>query len=144
MRDDDGQLASGPPIEAPVEVLSVGEVRFPECDPSSCDNGLAILARQARRRLCVSTCPHRSTVIAVPVPRHCGAARLYSSCVYGANLLTPHTHPWIYLGLSVSVRSLYPRSNTEALCGRSEAADHQRSAVIPVNTVFSFCVFQPL
>jgi len=46
---------------------------------------------------------------------------------------TPHTHPWVYLGLTVSVRSLYPRSYSEALCGPSEAAG--QSAVIPVNTV---------
>ena len=106
VRDDDGQLASGPPIEVPVEVLSVGEVRFLEYVPSSCYDGLAILlARQARRRLFVPACPHRSTVAAVSYPGHYGAARLYSSCVYGANLLTPHTHPWVYLGLTVSVRT---------------------------------------
>ena len=33
-------LASGPPIEVPVEVLFVGEVRFLEVDPPSFDNGL--------------------------------------------------------------------------------------------------------
>ena len=103
VRDDDGQLASGPPIEVPVEVLSVGEVRFPECAPSSCDNGLAILARQARRRFCASTCPHRSTVAAVPVPGHSGAARLVlcSSWCYGA----AHTvHTPLGLPRSVHVR----------------------------------------
>ena len=139
VRDDDGQLASGPPIEVPVEVLSVGEVRFPECDPSSCDNGLAILARQARRRLCVSTCPHRSTVAAVPVPGHSGAARLYSSWCYGA---THTARRWVYLGLSVSVRNPAPSETDEAPYGPSEAAD--QSAVISVNTVslslcFSHC-----
>ena len=101
VRDVDGQLASGPPIEVPVEVLSVGEVRFPECVPSSCDNGLAILARQARRRFCASTCPHRSTVAAVPNPGHFVAARLYSSCVYGA---THTTHTPLGLPSSGRVR----------------------------------------
>ena len=85
-----------------------------------------------------------SCVSAVPVPGHCGSARLYSSCVYGANLLTPHTNPWVYLGLSVSVRSLYPRSNTEALCGPSEAADQSAVSGHSCEYRFSLSVFQPL
>ena len=39
----------------------LGEVRLVSLDPSFCYSGLAIQARQARRRFCVSTCPHRST-----------------------------------------------------------------------------------
>ena len=81
VRDDDGQLASGPPIEVPVEVLSVGEVRFPECVPSSCDNGLAILARQARRR-CSSRRVHTDPrIAAVSASGHLGAAKLFGPTV---------------------------------------------------------------
>ena len=55
------------------------KIRLVFLDPPFCYSGLAIQARQARRRLRVSTCPHRRSAIAVaavPVPGHPGAAGL--------------------------------------------------------------------
>ena len=107
-------------IEVPVEVLFVGEVRFLEIGSSSCDNGLAILARQARRRFCVSTCPHQSTVAAVPVSGHSGAARLYAlqfmmlRCYPHRTPLCLPRHarvrerPWVFLGLGSRFLGLGP------------------------------------
>ena len=59
-------LASGPPIEVPVEVLFVGEVRFLEVDPPSFDNGLAILDLSQTSE---TTIPR----LDVPTPVHCSS-----------------------------------------------------------------------
>ena len=79
-------------------------------------------------------------VAALPIPGHSGAARLYSSCVYGA---THTAHTPLGRPRSVSVHEIpVPSVSLRPLSGPSEAAG--QSAVISMNAVFSLSLFQPL